>query len=82
MFVINEHVGDPEKYRKQADVVQVAAKNLEDEAGRLVHTHDQVERDLNMQTKKKKVNIDHHPPICFLFRFLFHFHLDWLVDLH
>lgn len=55
MIISNACVGDPEKYRKQADVVQTAAKNLEDESTKLTRTYDELERDLNMQAKKKKV---------------------------
>ena len=55
LFIYFLIVGDPDKYRKQADVVQTAAKNLEDEATRLMQTHEELERVLNQQAKKKKV---------------------------
>lgn len=47
--------GDPEKFKKQSEVVQIASKNLDEEMAKLTRINEELDRELNMQAKKKKV---------------------------
>lgn len=55
IIISSTSTADPEKHRKQADVVQIAARNLDEESGKLLTTLEELEREFSQNNKRKKV---------------------------
>jgi len=57
--------GEPDKMKKQADVVMAAAQGLESEAGRLADSLQMLDNELNNQAKKRKEIEDERMALIF-----------------